>query len=353
MKFYNVHNFAQLQVVGAGRVAKEIQENLCYFDSEKSDLKTIKILIDDSIKKHPISSSLGNERKLSFHKKNKNFYIKKNGDVLLVAGDKNINDINELIVSSNFDIGILMLLIELNLRQLFIKNDIVLFHGSAAETSSNGVVFFGWQGAGKTSAVISCILNGYNFLSEDKIWLSQSEIFAYPRYVRINSSNIHLFIKEIPKLQRFIYYLVKSLEKIKEAFFIPKILSTVLNKGLLIPSIKMNISDLVPGAEISTKANLSKLIYIERSKSNNIYDHSPKDWKKKNSNISFYEWNAEIIEILCAHDSLFQENSSWVEQFNIHLNSEMDVTLNIFRKNNVKIIKTSLKQSFFNMELID
>lgn len=352
MNFYNFHNFAQLQVIGSGKIASDIKDNLFFFSSSKSDLRTIKVLIDDSIKKHLITSSLGNERKLSFHKKNNNFYIKKNGEALLIKGNKNINNLDDITVTSNFDISLLMLLIELNLRQLSIKHDIALFHGSAAEILNNGIVFFGWQGAGKTSAVISCILNGYNFLSEDKIWLSQNEIFAYPRYVRINSSNIHLFLKEIPRSKRLIYYLLELLEKIKEAFFIPKIFRTILNKGLLIPSIKMNIFDLVPGAKISSKANLSKLIYIQRSLSNNAENYSPEDWKKKNSNISFYEWDSEIIEILCAHDSLFSKNSNWVEQFNLHLNAEMDVIFNIFNKNQVHIMNTSFKQNFIKMESI-
>ena len=62
-------------------------------------------------------------------------------------------------------------------------------------------------------------------MSEDKIWISPDKILAYPRYIRINSSNIHLFLPKLTILQQLRYHVGLFLEARTSSKLMPAIVN--------------------------------------------------------------------------------------------------------------------------------
>lgn len=350
INLYNIHDFAQIRVTGDGLIAHKLGEQLNTFESSRSCSELIHIIIDDEIKGYDTTTSLGNDRKLSFSNKKGLFFIKKDDGLIAIDGLNSSKNKKKILVTSDFDISILMLFIEFFLRQYGVEKNIALLHGAAAENNGKGLVFFGWQGAGKTAAVMSCVNQGFKFMSEDKIWITPDKILAYPRYIRINSSNIHLFLARLTILQRLRYYLGVFLEVRTSSKLMPSIVKSLVRKGLIIPSIKFNLKDLVTSAEFSEEANIFKLYYLERGLSCPTDRDCSKELEKISNHIACYEWNHRLRDFFCAHDSLFTDRDSWVDMQENLIAKEEKLLRNIFSVNDVTKITTSFKQVFIDVD---
>ena len=131
----------------------------------------------------------------SFHKINDVFIISVDGEQLFLNKLDLQKKKIEISCTSGFNEPLLILMVEYFLRLAAIEYEIILVHAGAVSINRFGELYLGWAGAGKTSAVISKINKGYSYLAEDRIWLDDSKVYSYPRYIRVNYSNAHILKK--------------------------------------------------------------------------------------------------------------------------------------------------------------
>ena len=121
INLYNIHDFAQIRVLGDGPIARMLGEQLITFKSSKSCSEVIHINIDDHIKSYETTASIGNDRKLSFSNKKELFSIKKDNELIIIDELNSSKNNKRIIVTSNFDISILMLFVEFFCDNMVLK----------------------------------------------------------------------------------------------------------------------------------------------------------------------------------------------------------------------------------------
>lgn len=80
-----------------------------------------------------------------------------------------------------------------------LKN-MLLCHGSVVVKQGRAIVFSGHHGVGKTPVLLHFLKNGWSYLSDDKFFLSRSQVFLMQAHIAVN----HYHFQILPWLSRYV-----------------------------------------------------------------------------------------------------------------------------------------------------
>ena len=174
-------------------------------------------------------------------------------------------------LSINFESGFnrmkANLICELVTRLKFAEHDIALVHAACITKKGEAVLLPAWKGMGKTAACLKLVEAGYDFMADDRIWISASgEVYAYPRYVVIKDSNAAFFPQFTTyyiKIKQWLLQLAGKVRCINRSSLFQRI------RRFLIPAKYFYIEDLYPSVKIVRKTQLGSVVSIvkkERSR---------------------------------------------------------------------------------------
>jgi len=207
------------------------------------------------------------------------------------------------------------LICDLLWRMRFISHRIVLVHAACISKGGKAILMPAWKGMGKTVACLKLVKSGYDFLADDRCWLSATnEVFAYPRYVVIKDTNAHFFPEVtsfVTKMKYSIYHFSSKVKFIKRLRVFQKL------KHIFIPAKYFYINDLYQDAETVSTAKLTNVLSI--SKRQHLREIRMEQAEQKQIAMAIYnignvEWNNPLLSIAAAHDLLFPNGPNWTDE---------------------------------------
>lgn len=342
---YNFHNFISIKVDGEGSLSDFINFQYQGFkqNNKTNKIDEIVVQINNVSNGEQILGKLGNT---NFQRKGNKFIISNNGNKIELNGEKKISEQNKLIVEPKSSKSLFNLYLELLLRTKLIKKRIILIHASGVSKRDNGILFPAWQGTGKTASCLSFVKDGFDYLGEDKLWVSEDKkIYSYPRYVRLNKSNLHLFKDFLNTKEKIKYCTHNILEKIAVKSKLDKksrIINKLINSGYLLPNRPRQIEEFYPNVNVPKKVNLSLIVILQSNLnvSDPSIDSQILSADKTINNINYYEWNNELLLHASAHDILFPKNASWVKELEELQKQELSILTNITKE--IKCLRLNL-----------
>lgn len=343
MVYYNIHSLICLIVNGRGSLNKNLEVQFASFAVDKSQptKETEKIEIEVT----PIPRGnilLGKLSKDCYQRDHERFIIMRNGAALELDGTKKLIEQRRLRIEGNANIGLVMLVTEALIRLKVIDRKVVLLHAAAVAKRGQAVLLPAWQSSGKTSACLALVKHGFDYLADDRVWVGLGgKVLSYPRYIRLNRSNIHLFSNLLSSRQRLQYLLHCGFEnlflKVKTAGR-SQVLKKLVQSGYLLPDIAEPLKTLAPTARVVDSAQLKAFLFLQ--KSGDPYGRTSKLSAEVMSDylgrINFYEWNHELMLHATAHDLLFPDSEAWVPEVYAFQNQERivirDLTENPIRQ---------------------
>lgn len=239
------------------------------------------------------------------------------GEKLLLDANKRLASQSEVLFTSSFNKMKAGLFCELIWRLALVPSELSLFHAACVAKGDRTILFLSGKGVGKTALAVKLVDQGYEFLADDRVWVSnQSEVFSYPRYVVVKDSNIDFFpqLKSCTtNLKRFLYTVASKIPKLNKSSFFFRA------KSLIYPAKYYYISELLPNAVVRNNSTLTEVVYVSKSATvTESYLHPliVKETKKAVSLINELEWNHPLFPMVAAHDILFPESPSWVDEMN-------------------------------------
>lgn len=321
MKTYILHDFYVIKICGNGKAARGLAKQLNGFEvcEDKADLQKVNLEVSvDSVNSGDIV--LGSKNKLSFNRKNKTFIVSDRGNSIQLQGREKLSNQSEIIVDKNMSSDFTIFLVESLMRISCICKKVVLGHAAAVSLKNKGVLLLAWQGSGKTTTCLSFVQGGFDYLSDDRTWIKTGGyLLSYPRYVRINKSNIHVFYKHFNFAKKLRYALYLAIYKSAILLRLDKISNTIkkiIRGGYLLPQSAIPIQRLYPESVITPSSELHLVMTLEKT---NKADFSFKDMSVEEAVGKFilinnYEWNNKLMSYAIAHDYLFPEGPSWEKE---------------------------------------
>jgi hypothetical protein len=172
-------------------------------------------------------------------------------------------------------------------------------HAAAVARNGKAYVFTGAGNIGKTSTVLNLVSNGYAYLSDDWLIISQGKAYPFPKTIHIFDYNL--------KNKR----IARSVLGLKRVYYLPyfKLLefgrTTAPNRFLrfafqeLKPIFNVDLQKLNPQAKTAPPTRIAKIFYMERKavknikKSNNI---TAEELASRMAYVNLYEWNFLLRE---------------------------------------------------------
>lgn len=104
-----------------------------------------------------------------------------------------------------------------HIKLYLIKNDVVTLHAAGLKKEGRAVLFFGWDGTGKSSLLIDSLHNGCQYLGDDRIFLSSKGMVA-PLFISIKQFHHELeaypqLTQKLPFKKRFFINWSQKLDK--------------------------------------------------------------------------------------------------------------------------------------------
>lgn len=129
-------------------------------------------------------------------------------------------------------------------------------HAAGLARDDKGILIIGHSNVGKTSLALEMVMNGYSFLGDDLVILSnKGEILSFPKPVKLEGHNI----TERPEVLRRI----KERMGPKEKIFFKMLTSYLKNKSRTVSAI-VSIEDVVENPHIISRSSLTHVIHIKR-----------------------------------------------------------------------------------------
>lgn len=318
---YNIHELINIIVHGTGSLSKHLGVQFGSFarGTARRTGQAGKIEIEIG----PVTRGnvlLGRRSKDCYQRDHERFIILRGGGALALDGTSRMTEQRRIHVEDQTSTGLVMLVIETLIRMNAIDLKVVLLHAAAVAKRGKAVLIPAWQSSGKTTACLALVNHGYDYLADDRVWVKHDgEVLSYPRYIRLNRSNVHIFSNLLSLRQRLQYILHRGFEdlciKVK-ALGNSLILRKLVQSGYFLPDISEPLNKLVPSARIVNSAKLKAFLFLQKSR--DPYGSTSKLSAEGISDIlghiNFYEWNHELMLHATAHDLLFPECEAWVPE---------------------------------------
>jgi len=220
--YFSIHDMNLRLITGNGLIASSISEYLGYFKTKEiSGLTDLNISLSDIEEDVSIQLSIPPDSGLLYAPSDTDMfdmsmfgfshfdlYADKDGSTYYVdLGDLGIVSYNPNKGTANGYIQILesihsnvasRTLLMFVLDKLLEARGCFRIHCSAVEKDGKGILFPGFSGAGKTTACIALIRQGYGFLGDDRPFLRYGrnggmEILSFPDYIDVTNETIDLF----------------------------------------------------------------------------------------------------------------------------------------------------------------
>lgn len=324
VKFW-VNNSCQLEIRGQGKIITELLE---YFSElPQSDSDTEADVICESWAAEVEPEVVYGSPDQYFGKYGEWFLIRDGED--FVALDESWTHIR---TTSSTNHPFVFKLLEYGLRRKLQDNGHALVHGSGVKYNGRTFVFPGWRYTGKTNTMLTLLLDGGDYLGDDRVWLDgDGTVWGYPLEITMTSFNYDPFPGlSSSAVDRSYLKLVKSMDEVidKDRSIVDK-MGYFFLKFYLEPSQKRTISELIPEANYVSKSPLNGLIFLQTnpSKVNDgglIREMDPEQAATELASISQFEWNNELALYTDAHDMIFQRRNQSGRLQNL-LSTERDI----------------------------
>ena len=215
-------------------------------------------------------------------------------------------------------------IIDMFFRIFNLKNEVYLVHAACIEKENKGVLVPAWKGMGKTNACLEFVKEGFSFLADDKVWVGvDKKVYSYPRYVVIKGDDNFEFIDKLrvrEKLRLVFRFILSKLFNLKR-----RPISIVVNM-LAKPLVKYyRIQELFDQCQTIASSELNEVLYLSKDSCGTKFikeKTNPSLVSKKISRIAYVEWNMELLKIASAHDILFPEEESWMNELKLFFEME-------------------------------
>lgn len=160
-------------------------------------------------------------------------------------------------------------------------------HAAGLAHDNKGILIIGHSNVGKTSLALEMVMNGYSFLGDDLVILSnKSEILSFPKPVKLEGHNI----MERPEVLRRIKERMGQKEKI---FF--KMLTSYLKNKSRTVSASVSIEDVIENPHIISRSDLTHVIHIKRYAGHELVANeiSPEESVKEAALNLFWEFECQ------------------------------------------------------------
>ena len=320
---YFIHDFVEINARVGPRLAKVLNDNFKTFERYQKVDYQIKLKEVNNSDYDIFTRSLGSLHKVSYHRYQGTFIYSQNEQQIWLHNiDFNSNEIL-IEATSGINEATLILILEYFIRIAAMEKNVLLVHAGCTADGNGAELYLGWAGTGKTSFVLQKVAEGNYYLAEDRVWMGNSTVYSYPRYIRINQSNAHLFRSELSLKGKLKFYIfgyvnymtssVKFLDKFNH--IITKILSV---------SEKVNLTKFVSAKQITQSAPLRKIHLLEKSKLP-LESYDIETLIEIFENISYYEWNNELLKLASAFDILFRGEKQFTRRVEKLLQDEKHV----------------------------
>lgn len=211
-------------------------------------------------------------------------------------------------------------LIELELRRRLLDEERTLIHASGIQFEGQTILFPAWRSAGKTNTLLSLLLAGGDYLSDDRLWVREDgAVQGYPLPVNVGTEQIESFT-EIEDGDK------EPKEQIKDSldsYLDPT--RSFIDKGLLYLTEQFlgsersfsDLDTLVPDATYVNQATVDAVVLLRAAPQQTVVSVDripPANLAKALRAIHHYEWNGQIEEFAMALDSLFPQ-ANMTERF--------------------------------------
>lgn len=313
-KSFSIHGFFNFTLTGKGNLFNYFSYQYDFFKINSTENKVFQINVVDKLKFN--QSKKLSDGKEEFHRDGDCFIYKLQGASMRIEGKKELKQQKLIEIEAAFSKMKANTILDLFFRFFTIKDETQLIHAACVDFEGKGILIPAWKGMGKTNSCLEFVKKGYNFLGDDKVWLtSEGDVYSYPRYVVIKGEDNFEFISLLNVKNKFKLVLRYFLTKV---FNINKRPIAILINLLVKPVVNyFRISELFPGTKTMNSTKLNDVLFLSK-------DCSVQQFDKKSmssfavsqclSNIANAEWNLELLKITSAHDILFPDGISWTKE---------------------------------------
>ncbi|MEM2292953.1 MAG: hypothetical protein QXX41_06715 [Nitrososphaerota archaeon] len=212
-------------------------------------------------------------------------------------------------------------------------------HAGAVERDGKAYVFTGEGGVGKTSSVLNLVKNGFNYLSDDFLLVSDDG-FAFPAPRRVHIFDYNLKDKDIAKRalgRKRLYYiplskLINVGAKLSPHRYIRYVFEKLRERTML----RVELLTLFPNCKIAPPTPISKIFFLERKKYKKIHRieiesvplYEYDSFCRKIAYINMYEWG-DCLREYYRYVYLFGANNSRIEN---KIQHDIGILINALKK---------------------
>lgn len=225
-------------------------------------------------------------------------------------------------------------LIEYAIRRQLVEDGVALIHGSGVRHGETGYVFPAWRHTGKTNTMLSFVLEGADYISDDRVWIgSDGTVRGYPLPINMLPYNYRSF----PSLDRSGHITeAKRVASDRVSEWVDGRDSVVakalyfMNQFYLEPSGETRrVEDLLPESQYVDETQLDRLVFLqtvpEKGMDSLVSEKlSEREAARTLQAISRFEWNERMQRFAAIHDMLFPESEKLTE-YNEFEETERDV----------------------------
>jgi len=252
------------------------------------------------------------------HNRNSEIAVHKSWDRILCSPTANRNPLTKII--------------EYKARQRLIQEGQIMIHASGIKYNGNTIIFPAWRHTGKTNTLISFLQKGANYLSDDRVWVTEDgTVQGYPLPVQMLPYNYRSF----PDLSESSYKELARLKITGELSHIIKRKRSIFDEALYFFNRNYLgsesgeyrfLEEMIPQAEYTGKDDMDLVVFLQTTSSSeiNISEIQKETALQSLYSTSFYEWNKDIYEYCHSFDHLFNKRSR-VDQMEEFMQSEKEI----------------------------
>lgn len=265
---------------------------------------------------------------------NDQFHYFYNSSVLALDGNRSLINQKDVLLGKDFNKQEASMVCDLLFRLHLIKDQKVLVHCAAVSKAGEVTLFSASKGMGKTTVALKMVQSGYQFMSDDRIWVdADSIVYSYPRYVVLKYNNIEYFDFLVNPKKLALNNLYIRCSGLFEGA-IGRFLLRVMSRFFKYPSSHFYIDEVCPDAIICEKSRISRVVALSKSPvavDNFVSNLTDKELSCSAAATCNIEWNIALMELASAHDFLFPEGPSWIDELQFLIDSERKVISDAFK----------------------
>jgi hypothetical protein len=313
-----LHDVVDFSIEGSGPLYDYLSYQYQYFRNEEIVVKDPVILKFNSSNDVVPGIILKNGKERFAIDKSKRRFLWMVGDSkLTLDGTLPLSAQTEIIFDKNFNKMSANQVIELLWRLKFSSREIALVHAACIARAGQAILLSAWKGMRKTAACLKMVKEGYDFLADDRVWISAAgEVLAYPRYVVLKDSNAPFFPEFIPSSAKIKLWLMKKFNNL-QAINRSGIFFRCISRFLKVPAKYYYIAELYPDAKTIQHDTLGKVVFLSQQNDltriciDSVHEEAV---ASKTYDIGNVEWNYSLLTLASAHDVLFEKGPKWVDE---------------------------------------